>query len=57
MNRYINDKMVKKIMKKMFTLIKRLIKWYMKQLGDYNSYVWCPSGMIPYNYSIKDKNN
>lgn len=49
--------MVKKIMKKMFTLIKRLVKWYMKQLGDYNSYVWCPSGMIPYNYSIKDKNN
>ena len=39
----------------MFTLIKRLIKWYMKQLGDYNSYVWCPSGMIPIIIQLKTR--
>lgn len=44
-------------MRKTLALMKRVIKWYMKQTEPYNVYAWCPSGMIPYNYSIRNKEN
>lgn len=46
---------MKKIMKKTITLVKRAIKWYLKQVNPYTPYAWCPSGMIPYHYMISGK--
>lgn len=37
-------------MKKTLSLVKRAAKWYFEKTMPYNQYVWCPSGMIPYNY-------
>lgn len=42
-------------MKKTITLVERAVKWYLKQVNPYIPYVFCPSGMIPYNYMISEK--
>ena len=46
---------MKKIMMKTITLVKRAVKWYLKQVNPYTPYVCGPSGMIPYNYMISEK--
>ena len=37
-------------MKKVFVMIKKMIKWYLEKSA--NSYFWCPSGMIPYDNKV-----
>lgn len=37
-------------MKKVFVMIKKMIKWYLEKSA--NSYSWCPSGMIPYDNKV-----